>query len=65
MVSTSLLQSGMDNEINKENFINNYGTVVAYFNSLKILSSSEPMMNEQVRDTILNTCKQKKRKSKT
>ena len=52
MVTTSLLQSGMDSEINKENFINNYGTVVAYFNSLKILSSSEPMMNEQVRDTI-------------
>ena len=52
MVATSLLQSGMDKEINKNNFINNYGTIVAYFNSLKILSSSEPMMNEQVRDTI-------------
>ena len=39
MVATSLLQSGMDNEVNKDNFINNYGTIVAYFNSLKILSA--------------------------
>ena len=64
MVSTSLLQSGMDNEINKENFINNYGTVVAYFNSLKILSSSEPMMNEQVRDTIQILANRRKEKAR-
>ncbi len=62
MVTTSLLQSGMDSEIGKENFINNYGTVVAYFNSLKILSSSEPMMNEQVRDSILNIANRRKEK---
>ena len=64
MVATSLLQSGMDQEINKENFINNYGTVVAYFNSLKILSSSEPMMNEQVRDTIQIIANRRKEKAR-
>ena len=64
MVATSLLQSGMDKEINKDNFINNYGTIVAYFNSLKILSSAEPMMNEQVRDTIQIIANRRKEKAR-
>ena len=64
MVATSLLQSGMDKEINKDNFINNYGTIVAYFNSLKILSSAEPMMNEQVRDTIQIVANRRKEKAR-
>ena len=51
-VAASLLQSLLDKKIDNKNFINNYGTVIAYFNSLKILSSAEPMMNEQVRDTL-------------
>ncbi len=66
-VSASLLQSIMCKEIfdneNKE-FLNRYSTLVAYFNSLRILGGAFPMMDEQVRDTIngiSNIRKEKKR----
>ena len=52
-ISASLLQSVKDKEIIDDNyFVNSYSTLVAYFNSLKILSGATAMMDEQVRDTI-------------
>lgn len=52
-ISASLLQCMMDKDIfNNDAFKNSYSTIVAYFNSLKILSGATAMMDEQVRDTI-------------
>jgi len=52
-ITASLLQSIKDKQIiEDENFKNSYSTIVAYFNSLKILSGATAMMDEQVRDTI-------------